>query len=324
MVRKLSSEHEEAAKIKIVDFIREIGQTTAGKNEFIFRNATDALLKAAMHPDRVVRLRAIRSLGQLAASNDAICSKLASLVRDPDPEVRNEVIQAIASAHHYPSMLEALHYSEEERKHDLAIRIADCFYQDIRKQRNLDRWMKGEDSDRGARPPENQTREDWMFERYTLQETLKVYSSHFSTQIRRIRNLHLIRDVIVHLLNLWADHPWADSVEALAFDFMDGKPDAIAAFQELANGGSPDKILGRYGTISEVKAPHCATCRKELEMLRFAIRESETSRAPTTVFSGIVCKECKKIQCSDCKGHPNLSPCKWCGGEVAPAYSKYL
>ena len=321
LVRQLKSERDGIARIKIVDSISAVGKAK-GRSIFLF--AVAALKEAAKNSDRLVRLRAIQALTRFAATDGTIYSMLAPMIQDHDPEVRNEVITAVVNSHNYPAMLESLHYGGIEMNPDLAIQIAACFRSDNQRLHNLDLWMKGQKTTQGVPPPADKTREDLMYERLMLQETVSVCSKHFTKELRKSRSIYFIRSVIVHLLNLWTNHPWDASIETLSAEFVEGDQEAVSAVQELLNGGAPETILSKFGHAPKVQAPSCGTCKKELEVLRFAIRESASSSRPTIVYGGIVCTECKRIQCSDCKGNPQLSPCKWCEGKVAPAYSKYL
>lgn len=37
-----------------------------------------------------------------------------------------------------------------------------------------------------------------------------------------------------------------------------------------------------------------------------------------SMYKGVRCNECKKIECLNCKGLPPDRPCSWCGGKVSP------
>lgn len=64
------------------------------------------------------------------------------------------------------------------------------------------------------------------------------------------------------------------------------------------------------------KNPTCNSCGRKLDQ--------GPAIGSRTLFMGVVCAFCKKIECSQCKVSNNTAPCKWCRGEVRPAYDTYL
>jgi len=70
--------------------------------------------------------------------------------------------------------------------------------------------------------------------------------------------------------------------------------------------------------------PICARCRKPLEKVDMSGRGVIAFGAVPTLYNGVVCTNCGKIECSPCKGRPFDKPCSWCGGKVSPAYENLL
>jgi hypothetical protein len=64
----------------------------------------------------------------------------------------------------------------------------------------------------------------------------------------------------------------------------------------------------------------CARCHKPLKRLDMARGATTLGGNLPTLFAGVICNACGKVECSDCKGIPPDKPCSWCGGEVSPAY----
>ena len=64
----------------------------------------------------------------------------------------------------------------------------------------------------------------------------------------------------------------------------------------------------------------CSRCKKHLEKLDMS-RGTLTFGGPLpTLYSGVICKSCGRIECTDCKTGSISDPCSWCKGNVVPAY----
>jgi hypothetical protein len=71
--------------------------------------------------------------------------------------------------------------------------------------------------------------------------------------------------------------------------------------------------------------PICASCKKSLERLDMSRGAITFGGTLPILYSGVICMKCRRIECTDCrKGRIIDAPCKWCGGEVKPAYANYL
>ncbi len=59
------------------------------------------------------------------------------------------------------------------------------------------------------------------------------------------------------------------------------------------------------------KGPKCVSCRSRLKVI-------VTSRNNISVYAGVVCTRCGKIECNKCKNKKGdvKSPCSWCGYPV--------
>ncbi len=70
------------------------------------------------------------------------------------------------------------------------------------------------------------------------------------------------------------------------------------------------------GLFSSSKDPTCSSCGRKLE--------AGPMVGSRKLYMGVLCSSCGKVECSACKGNPNNAPCRWCKGEVKPAYDTYL
>lgn len=69
------------------------------------------------------------------------------------------------------------------------------------------------------------------------------------------------------------------------------------------------------------RAPGCHRCRGELNSLDMSRGAANVGAPLPTLFNGVVCERCRKIECMKCKGTAPSAPCTWCGGQVSPAFS---
>ena len=65
----------------------------------------------------------------------------------------------------------------------------------------------------------------------------------------------------------------------------------------------------------------CARCGKELERLDMGRGGVTIGRMPT-LYKGVRCTSCGKLECTDCKGSPADKPCSFCGKPVEPAFDR--
>lgn len=70
--------------------------------------------------------------------------------------------------------------------------------------------------------------------------------------------------------------------------------------------------------------PTCDSCSQSLELIDLAAGRTAGFGTPPVLYGGVVCLACGRVECSRCKGPANRKPCRFCGGEVKPAYAKYL
>jgi len=68
----------------------------------------------------------------------------------------------------------------------------------------------------------------------------------------------------------------------------------------------------------------CSRCKKNLRAVDlaregFIIYEGDHSSLPT-LYSGVICTRCGRIECTNCRMGGVSRPCFWCGGKVEPAY----
>jgi len=68
----------------------------------------------------------------------------------------------------------------------------------------------------------------------------------------------------------------------------------------------------------------CSSCSQKLTSLNLSQGAIVTLGESKVLYSGVICKNCFKIECNSCKGLLNNAPCRWCGGEVAPAYDDFF
>jgi hypothetical protein len=68
----------------------------------------------------------------------------------------------------------------------------------------------------------------------------------------------------------------------------------------------------------------CSRCRGSLRTVDpahegFIVYEGDHSSLPT-LYSGVICTRCGRIECTTCRLGGATRPCFWCGGKVEPAY----
>ena len=88
----------------------------------------------------------------------------------------------------------------------------------------------------------------------------------------------------------------------------------------------PDIHISYYDdNLSEEKMENvsCTRCNKLLETVDMSHGTTTIGTLPT-LYDGVICKKCGKIECTNCKGTPIHKPCSWCKGEVSPAYQNLL
>lgn len=67
----------------------------------------------------------------------------------------------------------------------------------------------------------------------------------------------------------------------------------------------------------------CAKCRKTLAPMDWS-RGAVTLGTLPTLYDGVICSTCGKLECVACKGSKVDAPCSWCSGPVSPAYENLL
>jgi hypothetical protein len=72
----------------------------------------------------------------------------------------------------------------------------------------------------------------------------------------------------------------------------------------------------------------CTRCKKSLRAVDiakegFIVYEGDHSQLPT-LYSGVVCSRCGKVECTNCRLGGMSRPCLWCGSKVEPAYDHAL
>jgi hypothetical protein len=66
----------------------------------------------------------------------------------------------------------------------------------------------------------------------------------------------------------------------------------------------------------------CTRCGKALEKLDWGGRPTITIGSLPTLYNGVICDKCGKIECGSCKPGPSDAPCSWCGSQVSPAMER--
>jgi len=72
----------------------------------------------------------------------------------------------------------------------------------------------------------------------------------------------------------------------------------------------------------------CSRCKKSLRVVDiaregFIVYEGDHSSLPT-LYSGVICTRCGKVECTNCRLGGMSRPCFWCGSKVEPAYDHAL
>jgi hypothetical protein len=70
--------------------------------------------------------------------------------------------------------------------------------------------------------------------------------------------------------------------------------------------------------------PDCDACGQTLPSIDLAAGTTKVFGQAPTLFEGLVCLACGKVECSRCLGGDNRARCRWCDGRVKPAYAHYL
>jgi hypothetical protein len=70
--------------------------------------------------------------------------------------------------------------------------------------------------------------------------------------------------------------------------------------------------------------PLCVRCNKTLEEVDLFSKGMFVIGEVPTLYNGVVCTKCGKVECAYCKGRPFEKPCSWCGGKVSPAYENLI
>jgi hypothetical protein len=65
----------------------------------------------------------------------------------------------------------------------------------------------------------------------------------------------------------------------------------------------------------------CGRCRKPLAAI--GMNHGFGGQLPT-LYNGVVCNVCRKLECTQCKGSRVDAPCSWCGASVSPAYEHLI
>jgi hypothetical protein len=79
-----------------------------------------------------------------------------------------------------------------------------------------------------------------------------------------------------------------------------------------------------YDQENNLDPPTCYRCRKSLARIDLAQGAQTIAGQTPILYEGVVCIQCKKIECGSCKDSNTQAPCSSCGGEVKPAYDHYL
>lgn len=72
----------------------------------------------------------------------------------------------------------------------------------------------------------------------------------------------------------------------------------------------------------------CHRCKRSLRPVDlahegFITYEGDHSTLPT-LYSGVICTRCGRIECTTCRMGGMSRPCFWCGGKIEPAYDHAL
>lgn len=73
-----------------------------------------------------------------------------------------------------------------------------------------------------------------------------------------------------------------------------------------------------------MKTITCARCNHSLERLDMSRGALVFGGTLPALYGGVVCNQCGKVECTNCKGAPMDGPCSWCRGSVSPAYENLL
>jgi len=65
----------------------------------------------------------------------------------------------------------------------------------------------------------------------------------------------------------------------------------------------------------------CNRCNKALQAINMSRGGMTFGSSMPTLYDGVVCNNCKKVECIKCKGTPAEAACSWCGGAVSPAFN---
>lgn len=68
---------------------------------------------------------------------------------------------------------------------------------------------------------------------------------------------------------------------------------------------------------------YCTRCNKLLQEVDMSHGVMTIGTLPT-LYKGVICNKCGKIECTHCKGNSFDKPCSWCKGDVSPAYEHLL
>lgn len=103
------------------------------------------------------------------------------------------------------------------------------------------------------------------------------------------------------------------AVGPLAAAGLDAFPAAREALEKL-----------RGAAVGFATGPQCTRCRRSLKVLHMSRGAIQLGGTVPTLYDGVICTSCRRVECSACKGTPVDAPCSWCGSVVSPAYEHLL
>jgi hypothetical protein len=116
--------------------------------------------------------------------------------------------------------------------------------------------------------------------------------------------------------------PFIMGVGLIGIDWFGRRSHALIILHDASSGKT--EALEKIDNRAAKATVTCTRCHQPLERVDMSRGAMTVGSNLPTLYAGVICNKCGKVECSNCKGSPVDKPCSWCGGAVSPAYEHLL
>ena len=324
-------DNDQIMRMKAIDGLYALAVRWNKEDPVSYRRACAAFVLSLKDPQIDVRLRCVERLRSLAAHPEFSEPGLLLLaLRDPSAPVRELAARACLDSNNLPLVIEALKSTDAEVRAILAAGLGEEIYARLQRVNLYDRWSRGLPSVHGKIPGSDsiEDRALYLRDKAMEREMLQQISKSVIRFLKRSGEITLAETIFAKALRIYnSTDKRRAPLTNLLFALLNEDSSAAEQAERLLVDGDLEVLRPRADAEDAPFAgvsPRCDSCNKELEALDLSgVAESLLSPS-LALFDGVVCRSCRKIECSACKSHRREDICKWCNHRVVMAHSRLL